>query len=164
MIKLHFHADSDGVVSAYFVTKELDRLNVKYSLHPSLGAYVELVGKENISLDISTIKSNNIFNFSLDHHTSKRANNFYANPRNSGFEWPVCFFTYALFGDKRDAWVAATGITADWCAEKTPKDFWDILKSQSPELVPKVNQKVLIEDKLGEMALMIQLIPIRTPC
>ena len=155
MIKLHFHADSDGVVSAFFVSKELDRLSIKYSLHPSLGAYVEMQGKHNVSLDISTIKSASIFNFSIDHHVADKAQHFYVNPRKSGFGWPVCFLTYAMFGDKTESWIAAVGIVADWCSERVPSDFWEIVKSQHPELVPEVNQQTLVDDKLGDMALMI---------
>ncbi len=155
MIKLHFHADSDGVVSAFFVSKELDRLNLEYSLHPSLGAYVEFTGKNNISLDISNVKSSEKINLVIDHHISDKLNLFYSNPRQSGFEWPVSFTTYALFGEKKLAWVSAIGVVADWCVDRVPKQFWEIVKDEVPELIPKVDQIYLANHLLGEMALMI---------
>ena len=158
MIKLHFHADCDGIVSAFFVSGELDRLEIPYSLYPSLGSTVELSGKGNISLDISNtipVNPKSKWNLSIDHHISDRSPILYSNPRNSGFEWPVCFTTYALFGDTSESWKAAIAVVADWCAEKVPPSFWDTVKSRWPDLVPEVNQKTLVEHQLGEMAIMI---------
>jgi hypothetical protein len=155
VIKLHFHADCDGIVSAFFVSKELDRLHVPYSLHPSLGSYADFRGRNNIALDLSNVKGGK-WNLSIDHHVSDRAPLFYANPRNAGFEWPVSFITYALFGDAAESWVAAIGVLGDWCSDKVPARFWDVVRSHHPELVPEVDNKTLIRDKLGDMVLMLE--------
>lgn len=156
MLKLHFHADCDGIVSGFFFSKELERLHVPYSLHPSLGSYVEFKGKNNVSLDLSQIKTENKWNFAIDHHVSERPGAFYANPRNSGFTWPVSFLCYTLFGDRADSWVAAIGVLGDWSSDLVPPQFWEIVREQYPSLVPKVDNKVLIKDKLGEMVLMVE--------
>ncbi len=155
MIKLHFHADSDGVVSAYFVSRELERLGIKHSLHPSLGARVKLEGEGNVALDLSLAEGSG-WNLSIDHHVSERLPLLYANPRLAGFEWPVSFITYALFGSKERAWVAAIGVVADWCAERVPPRFWDTVREQWPELVPEVDQKKLVKGKLGELAQLVE--------
>ena len=154
VIKIHFHADSDGIVSAFFVSGELERLNTKYSLHPSLGSSIKLEGTNNVALDISNVIGTK-GNFSIDHHVSERPGFFYANPRNSGFEWPVSFTTYSLFGDEVQSWISAVGVVADWGAEKVPKRFWEVVSKHYPELVPTVNQKKLVHHKLGDMARMI---------
>ncbi|MBR9680870.1 MAG: DHH family phosphoesterase [Candidatus Altiarchaeota archaeon] len=155
MIKLHFHADCDGIVSAYFVSTELSRLKLKHSLHPSLGSKIEVEGKNNITLDLSLVKTTSNYNFSIDHHVSDRLNLIYANPRLAGFEWPVSFTTYALFGKLHDAWKSAFAVVADWGSERVPLKFWDVVKQQWPEFVPEINQKTLVQHKLGEMALMV---------
>lgn len=154
MIKIHFHADSDGIVSAFFVSGELARLNTKYSLHPSLGSSIKLEGTNNVALDISNVTGAK-GNFSLDHHVSERPGLFYANPRNSGFDWPVSFTSYSLFGDEANSWIAAVGVVADWGAEKVPRRFWEVVREHYPELVPTVNQKKLTHHRLGDMAGMI---------
>lgn len=155
VLKLHFHADCDGITSAYFVSNELDRLKIKHSLHPSLSSEVEVKGKNNITLDLSSVKTDSIQNFSIDHHVSERLNLVYTNPRRSGFEWPVSFTTYALFGEIKDAWKSALAVVADWGAETVPRQFWETVKKRWPTLVPKIKQEVLVKSKLGEMALMI---------
>ncbi len=152
---MHFHSDCDGVVSAYFVTGELDRLGVKYSLHPSLGASVSLPGRFNISLDLSNVQASDRFNLSVDHHPTDRYGLFHANPFFSGFEWPVSFTTYALFGSVEESWIAAIGVVADWTAEKVPERFWEIVEREYPFLVNSRKQEKLVEGPIGEMALMI---------
>lgn len=154
MIKIHFHADCDGITSAFFVSRELDRLGKEYAFFPSLGSSVDLRGNGNISLDISSASGSGT-NLSIDHHVSDRPEFFYANARNAGFEWPVSFTTYALFGDADKAWISAIGVVADWGAEKVPRTFWDVVRSQWPSLAPEVDQKKLVRSKLGDMALMI---------
>ncbi|MBR9681643.1 MAG: hypothetical protein GOV00_02460 [Candidatus Altiarchaeota archaeon] len=155
--KLHFHADCDGITSAYFVSRELDRLNFQYALYPSLGASVELKGSNNICLDISDVKTQSPLNFSLDHHITEKYPLFHANFRQVGFEWPVSFDSYLLFGDLSLAWVAAIGIAADWCAQKVPVKFWDTVREQWPQLkIPKkIEQLPLIKGPIGRMANMI---------
>lgn len=156
MLKLHFHADCDGIVSAFFFSRELDRLHVPYSLHPSLGSYADLRGKGNVSLDLSQIKAENKWNLAVDHHVSVRPGTFYSNPRNSGFTWPVSFVSYALFGDREESWVAAIGILGDWSVDLVPPRFWEVVHAQHPGLVSKVDNKALIHGKLGDMVLMVE--------
>jgi|GEM_PF-5237656 len=153
--KLHFHADCDGITSAYFVSRELDRLNLSYDLYPSLGATVELKGTHNISLDISEVATNSPFNLSLDHHATPVFPLFHANPRRVGFEWPVCFSSYLLFGTPDKAWVAAIGVMADWCVEKVPHSFWSYVMDTWPDIVPAIDQQELINSPLHQMALMV---------
>jgi hypothetical protein len=155
VIKLHFHADSDGVVSAFFVSGELDRLGIKHKLIPSLGSSVNFEGDGNIFLDLSSPKGRGLMNFSIDHHVSEKLKFFYANPRLSGFEWPVSFTSYALFGAKELAWVSAVGVVADWGAEKVPAEFWKVVKESHPGMCGRVKQESLVKGRLGEMALMI---------
>jgi len=154
VIKLHFHADCDGVVSAFFVSKELDRF-CRYSLHPSLGATVELRG-EAIALDISKVDARGKWNLVIDHHVSRRPGCFYSNPRSAGFEWPVSFLSYLLFGARKESWIAAIGVVGDWCADRVPAGFWDVVKEEYPELVPEVDNRVLTHHKIGEMILMLE--------
>ncbi|MBR9679741.1 MAG: DHH family phosphoesterase [Candidatus Altiarchaeota archaeon] len=154
-MKIQFHADSDGITSAFFLSKELNRLKLRHSLRPSLGAYVDIDDEDNIILDISQVTSKHKRNLVIDHHVAERANCLYANPRLAGFEWPVSFTSYALFGNKLDAWVSAVGVVGDWGAEKVPKQFWSLVKSQWPELVDKVNQKKMVQGPFGEMSWMI---------
>ena len=128
---------------------------MEHSLHPSLGSEITLEGENNITLDLSTVKTTSSKNFSIDHHVSERLNLIYANPRKSGFEWPVSFTTYALFGDKHDAWKSAFAVVADWGSERVPPKFWDVVKEKWSEFVPEINQKTLVQHKLGEIALMV---------
>ena len=93
MIKLHFHADCEGIVSAYFFSGELERLGLEHKLYPSLGSSVSFHGKGNVSLDISGPETDSRWNLSLDHHVAERPPLLYGNPRNAGFEWPVSFLT-----------------------------------------------------------------------
>ena len=154
VIKIHFHADSDGIVSAFFVSGELERLKVKHTLHPCLGSALRLKGKNNIALDISNV-SGPKNNLAIDHHVSERLALYYANPRRAGFEWPVSFITYSLFGEPEQSWIAAVGVVADWGAEKVPRQFWEVVRTNYPGLVPTTNQKKLTHGRLGEMAEMV---------
>jgi len=155
--KLHFHADCDGITSAYFVSRELDRLNFQYDLYPSLGASVELKGDGNICLDISDVKTQSPKNFSLDHHMTDIYPLIHANFRRVGFEWPVSFDSYLLFGSPETSWIAAVGVAADWCADKVPPRFWDTVREQWPQLeIPnRIEQLPLIRGPIGRMANMI---------
>ena len=154
-MEIHFHADSDGVVSAYFLTRELERLGVSYKLCPSLGPSVEIEGKLNVALDLSQVKFKEKENLVIDHHITKKFEVFHINPRFSGFEWPVSFITYALFGDIREIWIAAIGIVGDWAAEKVPSKFWENMEALYPFLVNSRKQEELVKGPLGEMAFMI---------
>ena len=155
MLHIHFHADCDGVVSAYFFVKELERLSIPYRLHPSLGASVKFTRGLNIGLDISDVKAEKKENLVIDHHITSRFNLFHVNPRFSGFEWPVSFLSYVLFGNESESWIAAVGVVADWCAEKVPKGFWEIVRSRYPSLVNSLKQEKLVKGPLGRMAFMI---------